>query len=292
MNKYFSSLILILLALCYSLQALDLVSVKMRPPLSIEGVGAGQGVEWRNGLLYFYGDRGIGVMREYQVKNHGLLEYTGKELQFTVEGNDTVSHPTGLTWDAKLGTFLGDTVSGQGTIYKIDWEKLLAEGNLDNAILNTTMDDLAVNGTRPEFVSVQGKRLIATADYGEERNAIRLYDPEKLASSSRTSDPGVLVKTLPCTPWVQTIHWLEKKGLLVLVQNQIEGLLWRLSLVDLESSWKQGEAVIVQVLDFQPEDELEGFHFISPNLGIFVSSSRRDNVIFGEFNWVGENSDR
>ncbi len=285
MKKHFSAVIFSILITITVLSGADRATVNMHPPLSIEGVGAGQGVEWRDGLFYFYGDRGIGVMREYRVVDGNNLEYLGREVEFTVKGADTVSHPTGLTWNQDLGTFLGDTVNGVGTIYKIDWEKLQSEKNLDNAIFNATVDDLAINGTRPEFVKIKGMDMIATADYGKVDNAIRLYDPKVLATAAKTSDPGVLIKSIPCTPWVQTIHWIEDKGLLVLIQNQIEGLLWRLSLVDLEASFDSGEAVIVQVLDFEPKDELEGFHFVSPDLGIFVSSSRKNNVIFGDFLW-------
>jgi len=263
----------------------ELVSVQTQEPLTIQGVGAGQGVEWRDGLFYFYGDRGIGVMREFRVIGGQNLEYTGNECEFTVNGADTVSHPTGLTWHSEHGTFLGDTVSGKGVIHKIDWDRLLSEKNLDHAILNTAQDDLAVNGTRPEFVRIKGRDMIATADYGEVDNAIRLYDPGLLATASRTSDPGVLIKSIPCTPWVQTVHWIDERGLLVLIQNQIEGLLWRLSLVDLEASYDQGKAVIVQVIDFAPKDELEGFHFVTPELGILVSSSRKNNVVFADFTW-------
>lgn len=288
MKKNLTSAICMFLAfpaLTTILSGEDRVSVNMHQPLSIEGVGAGQGVEWRDGLFYFYGDRGIGVMREYRVKEGKSLEYTGNEFEFTVNGADTVSHPTGLTWHPELGTYLGDTVSGKGIIHKIDWDKLLSEKNLDNAVLNTTEDDLAVNGTRPEFVTIDGRPMIATADYGEIDNAIRLYEPKALERAGKTSDPGVLIKSMPCTPWVQTIHWIEEEGLLVLVQNQIEGLLWRLSLVDLAASFEKGEAVIVQVLDFEPGDELEGFHLTGRDLGIFVSSSRKNNVIFGDFTW-------
>jgi len=285
MKNSLISLVLVFLACSLALAGDDIVSVRMHSPLSIEGVGAGQGVEWRDGMFYFYGDRGIGVMREYLVQDGKSLEYSGKDFEFTVDGTDTASHPTGLTWHPEHGTYLGDTVSGKGTIFKIDWDLLKKNGNLDQAIINTTQDNLAVNGTRPEFVSVKGRTMIATADYGEVDNAIRLYDPEALSKAEKTSDAGVLIKSIPCTPWVQTIHWMEDRGLLVLIQNQIEGLLWRLTLVDLEASYDAGESVIVQVLDFEPKDELEGFHFVSPELGIFVSSSRRNNVIFGDFNW-------
>lgn len=287
-RRYYGVILLAILATAGIARGENLVSVKTQEPLTIQGMGAGQGAEWRDGLFYFYGDRGIGVMREFRVIDGQTLDYTGNECRFTVKEADTVSHPTGLTWHPEYGTYLGDTVSGKGVIYKIDWERLISDKNLDQAILNTTQDDLAVNGTRPEFVRIKGREMIATADYGNVDNAIRLYDPTLLATASRTSDPGVLIKSIPCTPWVQTIHWVEEKGLLVLIQNQIEGLLWRLTLVDLEASFDQGNAIIVQVLDFAPKDELEGFHFVSPNLGILVSSSRKNNVIFADFIWKEE----
>ena len=47
-------------------------------------------------------------------------------------------------------------------------------------MLDTIEDDAAVNGCRPEFVQVNGRTLLATADYGDVRPEIRLLDPEAL----------------------------------------------------------------------------------------------------------------
>ena len=102
-------------------------------------------------------------------------------------------HPTGLTWHAKWGEFLGDSVEGKAVIYRFDWNKAWEDGNLDRAVLILLLmtDDAAVNGCRPEFVTLDGKDYLATADYGEVRPEVRLYDPDKMLKTKRTSAPGV-----------------------------------------------------------------------------------------------------
>ncbi|UCF39473.1 MAG: hypothetical protein JSU96_19550 [Acidobacteriota bacterium] len=261
------------------------LNVEIGEPRTIDGLGAAQGVEFRDGLVYLYGDREVGIIREYKVTDVPGLEYTGRELQLTVEGEDEVAHPTGLTQNVVFGTFLGDTVSGRGRIYTLDWEALLADGSLDNAIVNITEDDLAVNGTRPEFVRAGEEWVIATADYGDQNNAVRIYDPEQLRAASSTSEPGVLLAEFRCSPWVQSLHWIDERGVLALVQNQVEGLLWRITFVDLARSLESGREAVVEVIDLAPEDELEGFHLVNPNLAILVSSSRRDNLYLATLNW-------
>lgn len=154
---------------------------------------------------------------------------------------------------------------------------MLADGNLDRAVLHRIEDNLAVNGTRPEFVEWNGRWLIATSDYGNVNNAIRLYDPEALKKASRSSDPGVLVHQIPCGPWVQNVHWQKQSGTLFPVQNQIRGLKWRLTPVPLKTS-KDARALLP--IDLSPADELEGFHMLNEEIGILFSSSRRNNVRF------------
>lgn len=55
---------------------------------------------------------------------------------------------------------------------------------------------------------------------------------------------------------MQTLHWIDFAGLLVLVQNRSEGQGWR------------------------PPSELEGFHLIAPDRGLFFFSSAASNVYF------------
>ena len=102
-----------------------------------------------------------------------------------------------------LPTLLGNTVSEKGTILMIDWERGLASGTLDGAVQATVADDLAVNGSRPEYVRVGQRWLVATADYGAQANEVRLYDPEMLKTAARTSEPGVLVHRFRSSSYVQ-----------------------------------------------------------------------------------------
>jgi hypothetical protein len=247
-------------------------------PQTLPGIGAGQGVRVIDDKAYFYGDKDIGVVRETVVAPDGTVTPTGRDIQLTRRGEDVLSHPTGLAFHPEIGCFIGSTVARKGTICFIDWPRALADGNLDNAVLNTLIDDAAVNGTRPEFVRVGNRWLIATSDYGDAENRVRLYDPEKLKTASRTSEPGVLVDSFPCDSFVQDIAWIDSAGLLVLVQNTTEGLGWRLTFVDLEKSLAASKSVVVGRFDLAPTDELEGFDLLPSGLAVLVSASGKDNV--------------
>ena len=266
--------------------AIQIVSTSVPPPISLDplttipGLGAGQGVEVRDGKVYLYGDASTGVIREYNLVGTSALTYTGRQILLTTGGRDLVSHPTGLTVSPGIGTFLGNTVAQQGTIMMIDWARALATGTLDGAILATIADDLAVNGTRPEFVRVGQQWLVATADYGAVANEVRIYDPVKLKTATHTSDPGVLLYRFRCSPYVQTLHWLDAQGLLVLVQNQRDGQGWRLTVIDLARSIAAGQQVVMQTIALSPQNELEGFHVVAPGRGLFVTSSSSSNLNF------------
>lgn len=219
--------------------------VSLDPATTVEGIGAAQGV-----------------------------------VLLTAGGRDLVPHPTGLTTTPGVGTLIGNTVAEQGTILMIDWARALANGTLDGAVQATVADDLAVNGTRPEFVRVGQRWLVATADYGAVTNEVRIYDPERLKTATRTSEPGVLLYRFRSSPYVQTLHWIDSDGLLVLVQNQRSGQGWRLTVLDLARSIAAGEQVAIETIDLSPQDELEGFHPLSPERGIFLTSSPTSNVYF------------
>jgi len=256
-------------------------AIALDPPLTVDGIGAGQGAEVRDGKVYLYGDASTGVIREYDVQDNRSLLYTGRQIRLVASGRDVVSHPTGLTTAPGLGTLIGTTVSQQGTLYFIDWARALAAGTLEGAIQATIADDLAVNGTRPEFVRLGDRWLVATADYGSVGNEIRLYDPARLAAAARTSEPGVLVTRFRSSPLVQTLHWLDEPGLLVLVQNRGWAAGWRLTVIDLARSVQAGAQVVTFTVDLPPPDELEGFHMVAPGRGLFVTSSAASNVYFG-----------
>ena len=127
---------------------------------------------------------------------------------------------------------------------------------------------------------------MATADYGNKANEVRLYDAIKLAKASKTSEKGLLYKKFTCSPWVQNLHFIQEKGILVLIQNQIEGRKWRLTFLDLNKSIEMGKEQVIKVVDTDKTDELEGFTLTdSEQHGIAVSSSRKNNVSLIDLNW-------
>lgn len=252
---------------------------------TVDSLGACQGASYLGGKVYLYGDREVGMVREFSQKGDSL-HYTGKEIQLTVGGKDVINHPTGIARHGKLPVFIGNSIrlNAEGTlwravIYEVDWAGLLKTGTLDGNLIRTIEDDACIQGTRPEYVQYNGKWLVATADYGDKRNEVRLYDPAVLQKVDKTSTPGVLVKKFTCGPWVQNLHWVPEKGVLVLIQNQIEGRRWRFTFVDLKKSLQKGEQVVLNSVDIDKADELEGFTFTGgSSKGVAVTSSRKSNV--------------
>jgi hypothetical protein len=268
------------------------IQVEILGRQTCEGLGACQGASLHDGFVYLYGDlyqkdhqSGPGVIRQYSFDkdDRGIphLKDTGLEILLVRHGQNIINHPTGLTWNPTFGTYLGNTVTKtkKGTIYHLNWTQMLIDRNLDNAILNVTDDDLAVQGCRPEFVRHDDRWLLATADYGQTRNAVRLYDPTLLASANSTSQSSVLVEQFPCTPWIQQLHWIDPPGLLLIIQNQIEGRRWRLTPAYL---WQPGAAAdfrSVPPYDEIPDPtELEGFTMIDREYCVLVTSSQKENV--------------
>ncbi len=206
-------------------------------------LGAAQGIAVRDGKVYAYGDvwgasPRMGVIREYD-RN---LSPTGRQIKLGRGGKPIIIHPTGLTWDRRFGTFLGDTVLKKAVIYHLDWERAWADGTLDRAVLDTIDDDAAINGCRPTFVEVGGRTLLATADYGDVRPELRLYDPEAMLKAGRTSAPGVVVRRVLCGPFNQNLYWDPTSRRLTCVQNVIEGRGWRLDVLDLDRALADGRA--------------------------------------------------
>ena len=124
-------------------------------------------------------------------------------------------------------------------------------------------DDAAINGCRPTFVELGGRTFLATADYGEVRPEIRLYEPEALLAAGRSSAQGVVAHRVLCGPFNQNLHWDTANGRLTCVQNVIEGRGWRLEVIDLARAVADGRAsgpgVRVRQLTFPGHDELEGY---------------------------------
>ena len=253
---------------------------------TLAGHGAIQGVARQGDHIYIYSDAETGILREYTFDPSGpRLVATGRAAELTRDGIDALPHPTGLAIPpdgTDLPTFLGDTVRRTGLIHAIDLEQALSDGDLDNAIRNTALDDLATNGCRPEYVRADPdgpdgpepeQWLVATADYGDQTNTLRLLKPDMLAKATRTSHPGVLAATLPAPTFVQTLHWLDDERTLVFVQNQIAGRRYRLTYAPLDDPDADLAAYAPLDLD-EPTDELEGFVMLTDTIGLMVSATR------------------
>lgn len=254
--------------------------------MTIDDIGAGQGAAVDPPFLYLYGDAQTGIIREYDLAaaRESRLVPTGRFVRLTRNDVDLASHPTGLAINRQLGTFLGDTVDQKGTLYHIDWDVALADSTLDRAVIRIIRDDAGVNGTRPEYCVYNERPAIATSDYGDRANRIRIYDPERLARASRTSSKGVLLASFPCGPFVQSIEWLEASGTLVLVQNQVAGLRSRFTTVKIDPS-----GVVGCVTDLErPADELEGFVNLGRGRCLLLTSSPTRNIWFGEFSFESD----
>lgn len=266
--------------------------VRIVQSFTIDSLGACQGITQIDGKLYAYGDAATGVVREYTWEN-GRLNYQNRQWKLSVNNEDVINHPTGFAYRKGLPFFIGNSVrlspgstQWKAVIYHVDWNGMKGTTTLDGYLLRTIDDDAAVQGTRPEYVRYKGKWYVATADYGGLRNEVRLYDPHKLSAARKTSDDGVLVHKFTCGPWVQNLCWHERSGMLILVQNQIEGRRWRLSFIDLESSIEKGAAVVSYVKDFDKSDELEGFSFTgNDDQAIAVTSSRAFNAHLLKVDW-------
>ncbi len=249
-------------------------------------LGACQGIAVRDGRIYAYGDvysvkPRVGVIREYDMD----LNPTGREVWLRQADRPVIIHPTGLTWDEQWGTFLGDTVNNKATICRLDWQRAWSDGNLDSAVLDVIDDDAAINGCRPTLVTINGRKLMATADYGDIHPEIRLYDPALLVKAHRSSAPGVEVHRMLCGPFNQNLHWDDKTGRLTCVQNVIEGRGWRLDVLDLEKGLTFGRAdgpgVRLKSFTFSPHDELEGYWPLDRDRALFVTSRRDGNIVVG-----------
>ncbi|GAB3644061.1 hypothetical protein [Spirosoma arcticum] len=274
------------------------VDLKLIGSSTTDSLGACQGVSYLDGRAYLYGDREVGIIRSYTI-DQNTLGYTGQEIRLTEGGKDVINHPTGIAYGRATNgqptrpTFIGNSIrlNPEGTqwravIYSVNWAGLLRTGTLDGNLLNVVEDDACIQGTRPEYVQVDGNWYVATADYGNRANEVRLYDPERLTKAKKTSEPGVVVKKFTCSAWVQNLHWIPQKGVLVLIQNQIEGRRWRFTFLDLKKSLTTGREQVIRTIDVDKADELEGFALLSDGkTGIAVTSSRTDNVHFMGLGW-------
>lgn len=260
--------------------------------MTIDSLGACQGAAFLNNTIYLYGDREVGMIRAFKFNKDSLI-YTGDEYLLTLNKKDAINHPTGLAYEKGFPTFLGNTtrLNPEGTLWKaeiycINWKGLMKGKTLDNNVVNIIEDDLCIQGSRPAYVKYKNKWYVATSDYGNKKNEVRLYDPQKLKKATKTSEPGVLFKKFSCGPWVQNLCFIPEKNIIVLIQNQIEGRKWRFTYLNFEKSIESGVAVVNKVVDIDIPDELEGFTFFPGyKMGLAVTSSRKNNVNLMDISW-------
>lgn len=283
----------LLVFVCVELVFRHKMEMKIFYPQTVDSLGACQGASYQAGKIFLYGDREVGMIREYKLDNDSLV-YQHKEMKLTMSDTDVIHHPTGIAVHQNMPTFIGNSIrlNKEGTlwravIYCVNWAGLQRTGTLDGNLLNTIEDDACIQGTRPEYVQYKNKWWVATADYGDKGNEVRLYDPALLAKAKKTSEKGVLYKKFTCTPWVQNLLWVPEKGVLVLIQNQIEGRKWRFTYVDLAKSVESGKQEVVSVIDVPDRgDELEGFTLLGAlDKGLAVTSSRRANANLMKLSW-------
>ncbi len=250
------------------------------------GLGAVQGIAVRDGKIYAYGDvvqakPRVGVIREYDLE----LKPTGRVVWLQRDGKPLILHPTGLTWDDRFGTFLGDTVLKKAVIYRLDWALAWQEGNLDHAVRDVIDDDSATNGCRPTFVTLGGQTFLATSDYGNIRPEVRLYDTEVLLAAKHSNASGVIIHRFRCGAFNQNMQWDAATGRLTCVQNVIEGRGWRLDVLDLAKAVAAGDAsapgVRVRTQTFMPHDELEGYWPLGTERSLLAVARRQDNLLVG-----------
>src|ERR1700742_140156 len=251
-------LVLFMVGLSVSWMALDpeKPAMHLARSFTIDSLGACQGISWLHGKAYLYGDREVGMMREFEMQGDSLI-YTGHEYKLTMNDTDVINHPTGLAVHGNAPVFMGNSVVlnkaaniWKAVIYCVDLPGLMKSGTLDHGnLLNVIEDDACIQGTRPEYVEYNHKWYVATADYGNRANEVRLYDPALLQHARKTSEKGVVYKKFTCGPWVQNMQWIPEKGLLLLIQNKIEGRQWRFTYVDLNKSLASGKAEIVRTED-------------------------------------------
>jgi hypothetical protein len=286
------SVFLLLLCILTSAYVAEKLNMTLIRTVTIDSLGACQGISYQRGRIFLYGDREVGMIREYKMEKDSLV-YQHKEYLLTKEGADVVNHPTGIAYNGIGPAFIGNStrMNPEGTqwkavIYCLNWQGLLRKGTLDGNIIRTIDDDACIQGTRPEYVKYNNRWYVATADYGNKANEVRLYDPEALSKATKTSEKGVLFKKFSCAPWVQNLHWIADKGILILIQNQVEGRKWRFTYIDLKKSVESGTQQVIKETNIEEPDELEGFSFIGNQTeGIAVTSSKKNNVTFTRTSW-------
>ncbi|MBC7922808.1 MAG: hypothetical protein H7Z75_17155, partial [Ferruginibacter sp.] len=76
---------------------------------TLDSLGACQGISYQKGKAFLYGDREVGLIREYRVERDSLV-YLGRETKLTQAGKDVINHPTGIAYHGTDPTFIGNSI--------------------------------------------------------------------------------------------------------------------------------------------------------------------------------------
>ena len=82
------------------------VTMNLIKETSIDSLGACQGVSIQHGKALLYGDREIGMIRQFSF-DHDTLSYDHKECKLTIDGHNVINHPTGVAYHGNLPVFCG-----------------------------------------------------------------------------------------------------------------------------------------------------------------------------------------
>ena len=84
-------------------------------------------------------------------------------------------------------------------------------------------------------MTLKGRRLLATADYGDVRPAVRLYDPQRLVAAGLSRPPALAWPQFPADPSIRICPGTRPRASR-LAQNVVAGLGWKLDVFDLEKA--------------------------------------------------------
>ncbi|MDF2431251.1 MAG: hypothetical protein JWP44_882 [Mucilaginibacter sp.] len=119
------------------------VTMSIRHSVTIDSLGACQGISIQKQKAFLYGDREVGMIRQFSF-NDDTLTYDHKECKLTVNGKNVINHPTGVAYHAGMPVFMGNSIrlnkegtSWKAMIYCINWKGLWKTGTLDGNLLST-----------------------------------------------------------------------------------------------------------------------------------------------------------
>ncbi len=143
---------------------------------TIDSLGACQGISWLHNKAYLYGDREVGMIREFELRGDSL-SYTGHECRLTIDDTDVINHPTGLAiqtktlslWQQRHPRQSDKSMEGDHLLYRLARADENGDAGWRN-LLQVIEDDACIQGTRPEYVEYDHKWYVRTADYGNRAN--------------------------------------------------------------------------------------------------------------------------